>query len=246
MYLFASVPTHSGQLCAETVQTIVEAQSIALTRGWAFSFHYIGGTNIAAIRNIIAATFLKSGADLLLMIDSDQATSRTAIEQMIDLNEEVVGCIAPKRKFDPSGVRLESATSVADIFYQGADYVGELEADEEGVAEVVNGFARAVSVGAGIMLVRRDVFLRLMACFPHLEGGGFEPSWQPALSDMNWGFFNSVEGENGFPLSEDLSFCRRWREAGGEIWADVQNDIQHIGRFTYAGNYLDFLKARSR
>jgi hypothetical protein len=245
MYLFASVPTHSGQLFAETVQTIVGAQSVAHIRGWAFSFHYTGGTNISAIRNIIAATFLKSGADLLLMIDSDQATSRTAIEQMIGLDKPVVGCIAPKRKFNPNSVRLEAARSVDDIFYQGADYVGELESDEEGVAEVRNGFARAVSIGAGIMLVRRHVFERLMECSPELEGRGFEPSWQPALADVNWGFFNSLEREDGFPLSEDLSFCRRWRATGGEIWADVQNNSQHIGRFTYAGNYLDFLKATS-
>lgn len=44
-----------------------------------------------------------------------------------------------------------------------------------------------------------------------------------------------TEGEKTFRkyLSEDWSFCERWKNIGGEIWADTSIVLKHIGQYPY-------------
>ena len=43
----------------------------------------------------------------------------------------------------------------------------------------------------------------------------------------------------GARLSEDYSFCHRWRQCGGEVWANISHPITHVGLHRYAGRYQD-------
>lgn len=46
------------------------------------------------------------------------------------------------------------------------------------------------------------------------------------------------------PVSEDVSFYRRWRiDCGGEVWATTDTPIMHIGDFAYGGRYGDLPQA---
>ncbi len=238
MHLFVAVPTHSGTIIVEGAQTLLAAQDLVLRRGGSFQFRYFGGATISLIRNAIVATFLASDADLLLMLDADQALASAAIARMIDINQPVVGCLYPRREYNWHQVRLDHGA----LPYQAMGFVGHLDADGEGRVSVVDGFARAVHVGTGSMLLRREAFGRLMSRFPELEGRGFGADAYPGLTH-NWGFFNPIAQEDGIPMSEDISFCRRWREAGGEIWADIASNSVHVGRHPFEGNYLAFLQA---
>jgi hypothetical protein len=52
-------------------------------------------------------------------------------------------------------------------------------------------------------------------------------------------FFDSMDNPNSGRMSEDLSFCYRWREmCGGEVWAAVGHEIEHVGQYSYKSNYL--------
>jgi hypothetical protein len=47
-------------------------------------------------------------------------------------------------------------------------------------------------------------------------------------------FFSEMNLEDGTRLSEDYSFCERWRSlAGNEIWAAVDEPIGHVGDMIY-------------
>ena len=240
MHLFVSIPSHSGSVVTHTALTMVAVQEIASERGWTTTFNTVTGAVISQVRNSIAGHFLASGADRLLMMDADQSFGRDSLERMLDLNEPVVGCIYPMRKFQWSDVDLGTATRVADILYQASDYVGRLEFSADGTAQIMNGFAKALHVGTGFLLVRRDVFERLMIRFPELKNRGFNTATYPAASAHNWGFFNHIDLEDECALAEDISFCHRWRDVGGEIWADVISDTTHTGTYNFRGNYLDY------
>ena len=43
-------------------------------------------------------------------------------------------------------------------------------------------------------------------------------------------------------FGEDLSFCMRWKEAGGELWCDSSVRLGHVGMHNYTE--ADYLKAR--
>lgn len=98
--LFAAVPAHSGTIVLDGANTLLAAQELALQRGGSFQLYYQGGAVISTLRNALVANFLESGADLLLMLGSDQAIGRNAIEAMIDLGQPLVGAIYPKRKYN--------------------------------------------------------------------------------------------------------------------------------------------------
>jgi hypothetical protein len=34
-------------------------------------------------------------------------------------------------------------------------------------------------------------------------------------------------------MSEDVSFCRRWQQTGGEIWAVYDDAVGHVGPFAF-------------
>lgn len=241
--LMAAIPSHSGSIVVECASTLLAAQRIAAGRGGSFEFHYQSGATISLVRNAIVAEFLQSEADLLLMIDADQGIEPETIERMIDFNRPLVGVMSPKRRYNWSQVRLPAAAAdPALIPAQALEFAGVLEADRSGDVSVTDGFARAEHVGAGVLLVRREVFEQLMSRFPELEGRGFGRDAYPDL-ERNWGFFNPIDTEDGVPLSEDLSFCERWRAAGGEIWVDVVGAVTHVGLHRFRGSYAESWRA---
>ena len=44
-------------------------------------------------------------------------------------------------------------------------------------------------------------------------------------------------------MSEDYSFCQRWRDLGGKVFMDVSIATAHLGTKAYAGRLGDFLAA---
>ena len=95
-----------------------------------------------------------------------------------------------------------------------------------------NSHAKVGGVGMGLTLIARAVFEKLA---PTVQQRDFEG--KPVK-----GFFDPIIRDDG-PMSEDLSFCKRWRDAGGDVVALLNEDIGHVGEFTYRGNYLDFIKS---
>ena len=243
MHLFAAVPTHSGDMAVEATRTIVGIQALIHDRCGRFEFHYQFGSPVSLVRNALAAAFLMSDAEALLMLNADQAVYPETIARMIDLNQPVVACMYPKRRYNFGNIRLP-ATDVDHIIHQASEYVGEIITDDKGQAELVNGFARAAFVGAGILLVRRQALEHLMTQYPDLKGRCLHGHAYPHLASVgSWGFFNPLENAAGAPMAEDISFCLRWWQAGGEIWADLASPVTHIGRHDFAGVYLDYVQA---
>jgi len=236
--LLAAVPSHSNTVVVEAAQALILAQEMVLKRGGAFRAHFESGSTISLVRNAIVAAFLQSDADLLLMLDADQAIHPDTLARMIDLDRPVVGCIYPARRFD--GGKARAAADPKQLVAQAMSFIGKLITDGSGTAPVEGGFARAEHVGTGILLLRREAIERLMDHYPELEGRGFgEDAYPQYNGGGRWGFFNPIDNDAGVPLSEDLSFCRRWRAAGGEIWADVTSTTLHVGRHTFIGSLAE-------
>jgi hypothetical protein len=48
-------------------------------------------------------------------------------------------------------------------------------------------------------------------------------------------FETMIDPDSGRYLSEDYAFCRRWRDCGGEVWADLTGRLSHMGPAIYTG-----------
>jgi hypothetical protein len=180
------------------------------------------------------------------------------IERMIAADKPVVGAIYPHRKFD-----LEAFYALRDEIPDPAvarlvaiDYVGARSIDlVDGTTR--DGEARAASnlvidgpciqvgdVGAGILLIKREVFGRLKDRFPDLWCESIENTYgRFGLKGGVLQCFESMPDERGHYCGEDTAFCRRWvAGCGGEIWAVVTETIVHVGQENFAGHFLTKLQ----
>jgi hypothetical protein len=46
-----------------------------------------------------------------------------------------------------------------------------------------------------------------------------------------------IDPETGVYLSEDYSFCLRWRKIGDEIWIDAASKLTHSGPYDFVGDH---------
>ena len=84
--------------------------------------------------------------------------------------------------------------------------------------------------GTGLLLIRRDCIEEMLKKLPNLSDhrSHIPITTEGKLSRLIRAFQNlSVDGRR---LSEDFSFCHRWRRlCGGEVWANVKHPITHVG-----------------
>jgi hypothetical protein len=45
-----------------------------------------------------------------------------------------------------------------------------------------------------------------------------------------------IDPATGTYLSEDFAFCKRWTDIGGEIWADLDSRLDHVGPSVFHGD----------
>ena len=98
-------------------------------------------------------------------------------------------------------------------------------------------FMRVRHIGFAFVLLKRGVIERLCQAYPELEYNtdGHGREWA-LFFDLMW-----KQPQHDLPdrLSEDFSFCERWRRIGGEIWIDPYASIIHAGRKEYTGAPAD-------
>lgn len=90
----------------------------------------------------------------------------------------------------------------------------------------------------GYMLISRKAATKMVEAYPELY---YEDDRLPCR--WTWAMYNMllVKDEMGIPrfLPEDFSFCRRWTDIGGEIWADTSIQLGHIGKYLYTLQHLE-------
>lgn len=170
----------------------------------------------------------------LLFVDADMKFSHSLIQDMLRFNQPVVGCLYSKRQMHP------------------ADAVGVVLNANETPADTVDGFLKVRAVGAGVLLIRRDAIKTMLEKLPDLIDDGPVEYQTAAPTLQGYGAkryikaFDKLKVDGHQPLSEDLAFCERWRQCGGDVWANVEHLIGHIGKFNFAIRYADTLELQEK
>ena len=90
------------------------------------------------------------------------------------------------------------------------------------------------TLGTGFMLVKRKVFEQMIknGATPYVDDIGLNDN----ENSNQYDFFQCTIDSKGRYLTEDWSFCRRWRQLGGQIWADKTIALSHVGYFRFPPN----------
>jgi len=236
-FVFIATPCFGALLHQSYVQSLIallqhlSAQDIRMTLG------LLGHDSlITRSRNTLLARFLDTPeATHLLFIDADIAFDPQMVERMLRADKEVAAGIYPLKVHNwsaPARARVRGGEPLdsAPLLYVGRLCEGEaLERD--------GAFATAVYAGTGFMMIRRDAVLRMVEHYPETRYRGIHAhTGTGASAGEGYALFDcTIDPETGTYLSEDYTFCHRWRAIGGKIWLDTEGSLTHVGAHDFVG-----------
>jgi hypothetical protein len=217
----------------EALQALLALQTEAAALDWRVDIRLLRRSRADESRNQIASAFLAGEGDALLLLSADIVVPPETVVRMVRSGHPVVGSLYPSpprawTRLSWAGQEVRAHRPVTP------SHVGELLTANGGFI-LQDGFAPALHVGGGCLLLRRAALQRMAAAYPELAGAGFRAA-SPPDPYPRWGFFNRMDQPEGPPLRGDFAFCRRWRALGGQVWADLISPVAHLalGRATAA------------
>ncbi|WP_374467887.1 hypothetical protein [Phenylobacterium sp.] len=166
-------------------------------------------------RGSYLSAFLRSEATHLLFVDADVGFPPEAVFRLLDSGHEVAGGLYPRRAQDPAALAAGALAWEADELPQPT-------------AAGADGFRRVAALGAGFLMITRPAAERLRTAYPHLVAklGDVQGARAP---DALMVFDSFVEPGTRRYLNDWQAFGRRWRDIGGEVWADTHSGLTHMG-----------------
>ena len=223
--VYICVPAFGGDVNSETTASLMALSKALLANGYDYYYSSRSYPDIGELRDMFAtAWFDCTDAEWMLQIDADMSFGPQLVLDMLAFDKALVGCLYPQKTLP---IRFHVKFS-------------------DGPRRIEQGHLKVDGMGFGVTLVRRD-------CMQELLDSG------EAWSDVRLSFhscrdwfaamgmtrviraFEKYRTDTG-DLSEDLSFCRRYLNAGGEVWANISHEITHIGQYGFKGKFADVLQ----
>jgi hypothetical protein len=173
----------------------------------------------------------------LLFIDADIGFRPEQVFRLIESGAEVVAGVYPIKRVNWDKAQRAMQAGRANLPAASLDYV--LEVNDPDRVAVVNGFTRVRYAGTGFLMIRRQA-LEAMCRHPDYANLQFfrEHSHDSLVASQNrFALFECmIDPATGTYLSEDFAFCKRWTDIGGEIWADLDSRLDHVGPSVFRGD----------
>ena len=246
-HILIGMPSHRGIVATPTLVSLLHLQQALILQKIVTNFLNIDYAEVGHSRNIIANMMLMNkDYSHLLFVDDDMSFEPSLINELIQWDRPIAGAICPKRTISlekffeiaSSGGSFEQARAEAVSFVTRFASYSKFE--------VKNGWVPLDGIGMGITLIKRHVFEDMVAkgSVPDRWAGKDDSDDRSTEESQRFGFFDGIyDNEQKSMLSEDLSFCFRWRNAcQGEIWGNANFEIGHIGQMTFTGRYVDRLR----
>jgi hypothetical protein len=236
LHLFVATPCYGGLVHQRYMQSAIALLQAGPRLGFRVSLVLLGYDSLVTrSRNARVAKFLDTQtATHLLFIDADIAFEVEQVVRMLRFHADVVAGMYPLKmiRWDARAVgRAQSGEPLdcAPLHYVGVPCEGE-------DLESRDGFVTGLYAGTGFMLTGRAVFERMIEAFPETRYTTAHTQPEPSSSANQYALFDcTIDPGTRHYLSEDYSFCRRWRSIGGRVWLDTQGELTHIGPHEFAG-----------
>lgn len=228
--IFIALPAYKGQMSSATGVTVAYAAAMAASMGYDPMVSTLSMPDLPLLRNLfLSVWFEKTPAKYFLTIDDDMEFSPDLIRSMIELDEPVVGTIYPHKSYPLRFV-----------------FKGDMMPDKRIEHPADKRFCQVEGVGMGCTLIRRDAVETLLANGMTFQTDNLSRMGIAATLKSIGGLnrllhaFTQIVAEDGVTISEDLSFCRRWNQSGGKIWAAQGWEIGHFGPHVWRGQFNQF------
>lgn len=243
-FIYLATPCYGGELSIFFLRSVIELQAACRQRGVGLHVELLDSDPlIVRARSRLAARFLAHGAAThLLYCDADIGFPPSAAFRLLDAGKDIAACVCPLKHIDWEKVRAAAKAGAADLMAAGLGYVVRFLPTPDNSVEVDAGLAKVAYGGTGFLMIRRQALQRIVEAHPELAAD--VSGVDPVTPKVPMIFETMVEPETGHYLSEDYAFCRRWRDLGGEIWADLESRLTHVGHAAYSGAALQAMRPK--
>lgn len=228
--VFIALPAYKGIVTSATVVSVSYTVGALVAKGFDPNIATLSMPDITLLRNLFLSVWHeKTAADYILFVDDDMEFNPDLVPAMIDLDEPVVGTIYPLKSYPMRFV-----------------FKGNAMPDQRIEHPQDRRFMQVDGVGFGCTIIRRDAIDRLLdAGLPYLTENIGRLGISETLKSVGelkrfLCAFNSITADDGIPISEDLSFCKRWHQVGGKVWAAQGWEIGHVGPHVWRGQFDRF------
>jgi hypothetical protein len=193
-----------------------------------------GDALITRARASLISQFLDDpAATHLLFIDADIGFEPGQVLRLLECGADMCAAVYPIKRIDWEKVKAAVEAGRADAAVAALKYVFEVE-DPETVIEKC-GFIKVRYAGTGFLMITRQALEQMCAHYPQLRYKRDHSADASLPSENRYALFECMISEDGTYLSEDFAFCKRWTEMGGEIWADLNSKLDHVGPMAFHG-----------
>jgi hypothetical protein len=199
-------PCYGGQITEVCFNSYLQWSIIATKNNIDFQIDTLSNeSNVNRARNTCASKFLSGDATHLMFVDADIKFNPTDVVKLLTHDKDIVGGIYPQKTLPPKMVvnTIDNGKREGNLIEVG-------------------------TIGTGFMLIKRTVFEKLIE-----EGATPYNDQMELINNNQYDFFQCTIDSRGRYLTEDWSFCRRWRQVGGEVWADLDIALEHVGYFRF-------------
>ena len=247
--IFIGTPCYGGMISVNYFESCLRLMSECSLNKVGLQFGTIGNESLVTrARNTLVQLFMDHlDYTHLLFIDADIGFSERTVMRMLELDEEVVTGVYPRKTIDWTKVirKVKEKPDIKENELLASSLQYNLNVKNPEHVEVKKGFIEVLDGATGFMLIKRQVFEKMAKAYPELKFKSDQPLNDTHdktfnyhdNSNWNYAFFDTtIEPETKRYLSEDYAFCRLWQKIGGTVYADITSGLTHYGTYAFKGN----------
>lgn len=207
-----AAPSYDGTITVWHASSLSETCKLGLTQDInVFAIYMSYDSLVQRARNDIIQLALEQQVDDLVFIDCDVDWTPQDFFKLLSYDVDVVGGIYPKK-----GEREE---------YPVKSLNGNLKFEENGLIEVEG-------IATGFLRLTKNAIQKIWEVSEE-----YTEAHKPKPIRMVF----DIAIVNGELVSEDIIFCKKWRELGEKVWFDPSINLSHVGTKRWNGNFLSWL-----
>jgi len=246
--IMVCTPCHSD-VSMHYCQAVLKFQMACSNEGIQCSFTLLKSSLVTQGRNLCVAEFLNHEDKYthLLFIDSDIDFDHKPIFKMLEFDKDIISLPYPMKllSWDKIWRRLntkeDAISNEKDLATAGFTFPVKVE-DPNSIT-VDKGLMELTHAPTGCMLIKRNVFEKMIKEYPHLEI--YQPTninGKEVKKDNMYNLFDTLhDTKTKRYFGEDFGFCQRWTDIGGKVYAYIDAPITHVGEYCYKGRFRDDL-----
>ena len=199
---------------------------------------------ITKARNILVEGFIRSDATHMLFLDADLGFDPQDIIRMIEADKDLIGGQYAKKKINWDVVKrvVQGCPDIPPHAINAVIAESTFRPIGDQMSFRLDEPVEVESIATGMMLIRREVFTKMAAELPEIEivSGGSEtmdPKTMTRTTDPHrkaHAYFDvSIDPNTRAYTSEDFTFCKRWRQIGGQVFLAPWTRTVHVGTYEY-------------